>query len=297
MEDLQELIKKKHEQMLYTTVRVVGEKGVGSGTVIYSKPVPNEEDGGNGIPYETYVLTNHHVVQANIKLEKKWSTLLKREVKMDILSECTVEQFLFEYGSWEAGHTGYKADIMAYDVDMDIALLRIKSTRKFEYVAKLFPRGEHKKRLRMFQPLYAIGCALGRPPIVTHGHLSGFNDVIENYPYWVSTAPTIFGNSGGAVFLSDTMEYVGIPSRIGVTIVGMSPNAITHLSYFIPIISIYKFLEEQMFNFVYDSSTNSDEWAKQRKAKRDRDERTMAVDMSRTEPDKVAEKEEPGYVG
>ena len=289
MEDLQSLIKKKHEEMLYTTVRVVGEQGTGTGTIIYSGPVPNMEDDGNGIRYETYILTNHHVVAANIKLEKKWSTLLKREVKMDILSECTVEQFLFEYGSWEAGHTGYKADIMAYDSDMDMALLRVKSSRKFDNVAKMFPRGEYKKRLRMFQPLYAIGCALGRPPVVTHGHLSGFNDVIENYPYWLSTAPTIFGNSGGAVFLSDTMEYVGIPSRIGVTITGFSVNAITHLSYFIPIVSIYTFLEEQIFNFIYDSKITSEECARQRKAKRERDEKMMAVDISRSEPEKTNE--------
>jgi hypothetical protein len=66
------MLEDKHEKMLYPTVRVRTDQAGGSGTVIYSKLLPGEEK-----KYETYVLTNCHVVSSNIKVEKKWSTLLK----------------------------------------------------------------------------------------------------------------------------------------------------------------------------------------------------------------------------
>jgi S1-C subfamily serine protease len=278
-----EELKERHRNLLYPTVRVRTEKSGGSGTIIYSEMEPDPDYEG---VHETYVLTNCHVINDNIKVEKKWSTLLKREVKTDVLTDCTVETFDFEYDSWESGHSAYKGEIMCYDKDMDLALLKIKAGKKFEYVAKMFPKDEHKKRLRMFMGLYAVGCGMGHPPLATQGNLTGFSDIIDNYPYWLSSAPTIYGNSGGAVFLEDTLEFIGIPSRIAVSIRGFSADAITHLSYFIPIVSIYKFLEDQVFMFLYDSNYTSKACAEERKRKRDRDEKMMAVDISREEAGK-----------
>lgn len=274
-------LKDKHEKMLYPIVRVRASQGTGSGTIIYSKLVPNDEI------YETYILTNCHVIDSSIKISQKWSTLLKRDVKTDILSDVYVDIFEFQYGSWEEGQSSYTAEIMCYDKDMDLALLKIKSTKEFKYVATLFPKDQHKKRLRMFMPLYAIGCGLGHPPLATQGQLTGFDDIIDNYPYYLSTAATIFGNSGGAVFLAETGEFIGVPSRIAVKGMGLGMDAITHMSFFIPIVSIYQFLDEQVFNFIYDSSTNSEECAKIRKSKRERDENKMAIDISRGVEDKT----------
>tara|TARA_Y100000310_G_scaffold310839_1_gene356508 strand:+ start:11077 stop:11940 length:864 start_codon:yes stop_codon:yes gene_type:complete len=270
-------IMEQHKHMLYPTVRVRTTSAGGSGTLIYSKQDPEKDEG----IYESYVLTNEHVIDDNIKVEKKWSTLLKREVKTDILAECSVEMFDFEYGSWEAGHQAYRSEIMCYDKDMDIGLLKIKSEKKFENVARMFPKGEYKKELKMFQPVYAIGCGLGHPPLQTKGQLAGFTDIIDNYPYWLSTAPTIFGNSGGSVYRGDTYEFIGIPSRIAVIAAGFSADAITHMSYFIPISTIYNFLEDQLFNFIFNPSITSNECAGQRRQKRDRDEKLMAVDVEK----------------
>jgi len=284
-------INDKHKHMLYPTVRVRTTKAGGSGTLIYSRQVPDEEEG----IFESYVLTNEHVIDDNIKVEKKWSTLLKREVKTDILAECSVEMFDFEYGSWEAGHSAYRSEIMCYDKDMDIGLLRLQTSKKFENVATMFPRGEHKKQLRLFQPVYAIGCGLGHPPLQTRGQLAGFTDVIDNYPYWLSTAPTIFGNSGGSVYRGDTFEFIGIPSRIAVMATGFSADAITHMSYFIPMPSIYNFLEDQLFNFIFDESMTSKDCANQRKHKRNRDEKNMVADIVKdSEPVEAStEREDP----
>jgi len=272
----------KHKSMLYPTVRVRTAKAGGSGTIIYSEQKPDGEAG-----FETYVLTNCHVIADNIKVDDKWSTLLKRNVKMDILSDCDVELFDFEYDSWESGYSAYKAEISCYDKDMDLALLRLKSEKEFTNVATMFPKGEHKQRLRMFMELYAVGCGMGHPPLATQGHLTGFTDIIDNYPYWLSSAATIYGNSGGAIFLADTYEFLGIPSRIAVKLTGYSADAITHLSFFIPITSIYQFLEEQIFMFVYDIDYTSEQCEDIRKHKREKDEKEVAVEVTKDETKNV----------
>ena len=46
----------EHTEMLYPTVLVRLERGTGSGTVIYSKLNEDQE-------YESYVLTNNHVIR------------------------------------------------------------------------------------------------------------------------------------------------------------------------------------------------------------------------------------------
>lgn len=269
-------LKEKHNLMLYPTVRVRTEKAGGSGTVIYSRQVPGSPD-----EYETYVLTNHHVIADNIKVGKKWSSLLKREIQDDVLSECTVEFFEFEYDSWEGGHRSFKGEIMCYDKDMDLGLLRLKSSRQTTYVANLLPKNTHKRRLRIFQKVFAVGCGMGHPPLATEGQLNGFTDVIDNYPYILSSAPTIFGNSGGSLYLAETGELIGVPARITVALIGFGGDAITHLSYAIPIWTVYQFLDEQIFDFIYSSDTDSVKCAEKRRKKRERDEKQRAIDISR----------------
>ena len=266
-------LEEKHQKVLYPIVRVRTAQASGSGTIIYSELMPDSKK------YETYVLTNKHVISFNVKIATEWSTLLKREVKTDILTDAHIDNFEFEYLSWQVGSSTWRAKIMAYDSNMDLALLRIKTERQFPYVAQMFPRNQNKEQIRMFMPLYAVGAGLGEPVLATEGHLTGFGIMINNYPYWLSTAPTIFGNSGGAVFLAETGEFIGVPSRIAV----VYRDAITHMSYFIPITSVYRFLDEQIFQFIYDSNYTSKQCAEIRRSKRERDEKEMAIKYSREE--------------
>jgi len=270
-------IQEKHEKMFYPTVRIRAEKAMGSGTVIYSDKVPGEDI------YETYVLTNCHVVDDNIKVVDEWSTLLKRNVKRDTLKECEAEFFEFEYGSWEGGSRVVKADIQCYHKEIDLALLKLQSSKKCDHVAALFPPDEQKGRLRVFMKVYAVGCGLGHSTLATEGQLNGFNDVIDNHPYILSSAPTIFGNSGGSLYLAETGELIGVPARIAVIPAFFGVDAITHLSFSIPIWTIYKFLDDQVFDFIYKEDKDSISCAKERKIKRERDEKQMAVDISRDE--------------
>ncbi|MBT7557150.1 hypothetical protein HN615_09520 [Candidatus Woesearchaeota archaeon] len=111
--------------------------------------------------------------------------------------------------------------------------------------------------------------SLGHPPIATEGHISYMDDEIDHYKYWMSTAQTIFGNSGGSIYRwsqsRKQYEYIGIPSRISIQPMGFSADAITHMGYFIPIDRIYNLLESNNYNFIYDSSIPIKECEEKRK--------------------------------
>ena len=97
------------------------------------------------------------------------------------------------------------------------------------------------------------------------------DDEIEHYKYWMSSAPTIFGNSGGAVYRFSSKrkkyEYIGVPSRISIQPMGFSADAITHMGYFIPIDRVYKLLEDNDYQFIYDDSISIEDCKKARKEK------------------------------
>ena len=259
-----------HKAILLPVVRVRAGNAGGSGTVIYSHVDTNGE-------WSTYVLTNQHVVDNIIKVEEKWSTLLKRNVKVDVMGTPEVHHFNYRWKSRATGANAIESDIVAYDKDEDLALLRLRSTEPVPAVAKMYPKGAEDK-LRLTMAVFAVGAGLGEPPLATNGLLAGFGREIEHREFWTSTAPPIFGNSGGALFLADTCEFIGVPARIAVT--GFGYQAITHLSYAIPITRVYKFLEEQMFEFIYDSTHTEDGDAKRRMAARKREERQVARDES-----------------
>lgn len=94
----------------------------------------------------------------------------------------------------------------------------------------------------------------------------------------MSSAQTIYGNSGGAVYRwspqRKSYEYIGVPSRISVQPVGFSADAITHMGYFIPINRIYTLLDDNDYQFIYDNSYSIEDCKKTRdkKQKLDNDE-------------------------
>jgi len=255
--------------MLLPNCRVAAQKAGGSGTVIYCKENKDKE-------FSTYVLTNFHVVANNVEVKKKWSPLLKHDVKMDFLTSVDVHFFKYQYQSRAVGVTSIDADIMAYDPDHDLALVKLRDSDKAPAVAKLYPK-DKENELRLGMPVVAIGAAMGEPPVLTVGRLSQFAREIDNKEYWLSTAPTIFGNSGGALYLEETEELIGVPARVAVAMLGFSPDAITHLSFSIPITRVYEFLDDQMFRFVYDSAFTEEGEAEARESKRKDEELKIAA--------------------
>ena len=256
----------KHEQMFYPTVRVRTKKAGGSGTVVYSEKYNDE--------VYTYVITNHHVISDSVHIEKKWDPVLKRKVDKEILDTVYVEFFRYNNYSHTVGSFAVEADIVAYSEvqgGQDWALLRVRDKENTaDWVANMFPLDDIEN-VHIFDEVYAVGASLGHPPVASDGHISYMDDEIEHYKYWMSSAPTIFGNSGGAVYRwsgnRKKYEYIGIPSRISIQPMGFSADAITHMGYFIPIDRVYKLLEENDYQFIYDSNFSIEDCNKARKKK------------------------------
>jgi S1-C subfamily serine protease len=256
----------QHEQMFYPTVRVRTKKAGGSGTVVYSESYKDE--------VYTYIITNQHVIDDSVHIEKKWDPVLKRKVDKEILDTVYVEYFKYNNYSHTVGSFAVEADIVAYsevDGGQDWALLRVRDKEnKADWVANMFPLDDIEN-VHIFDDCYAVGASLGHPPVASNGMITYMDDEIEHYKYWMSSAPTIFGNSGGAVYRwsgsRKKYEYIGIPSRISIQPMGFSADAITHMGYFIPIDRVYQLLEDNDYQFIYDSSISIDECKDARKEK------------------------------
>ena len=228
--------KQEHVEMLYPTVLVrVGRAGSGSGTVIYSKT--NEEN-----EYESYVLTNWHVVRNNINVREEWHPDKKERIEKETRRPVQVDLWEYNNYSTEVGTVGRIANIVAYDKGRDLALLKIEDTeRKMPYVATLYPENEDDGPW-LFSQVYAVGAGLGKPPFPTMGLLSGYSRDLEGNALYLASAPIIFGNSGGAGYvlsIRGTYEVIGVPSMVSGYGWG---NVVTHMGWWRPISEIRIFL-------------------------------------------------------
>lgn len=231
-----------HEKILYPVVRIEFKNLGGSGTVIYSKKQPNNK-------CKTFVLTNHHVIANAISVVKEWDALLKIDIKREKKEIVRVDIFRYTNLSVSGGRTSWDADIITYNKDEDLALLELRSEDCYAYVAKLLPRNKVTS-LRIFMKTFAVGAALARPPFPTEGRITSLNVLFENLRYEMSSAQIIFGNSGGSMFLQDTLEFIGIPSRVSVA--GFS-TIVVHMGFYIPIERIYNWFEKEKIRFLYNS--------------------------------------------
>ncbi len=237
-------VQQKHEEMLYSTVLVRTNVGTGSGTVIFSE----ERDG----EYVSLVLTNHHVVKSNIKVSEEWDSHAQEKIERETRRPVLID--LWEYNNFSdaIGTIGRQATIEAWDKDRDLALLRVvDSERPLQYVAELYPENEDDGPW-IFQQVYAVGAGLGKPPFPTTGLLSGFGRDKDGRSLFLATAPTIFGNSGGALFVRsprDSFELISVPSMISAFGWGGS-SVVTHMGWSRPISEIRIFLRANDFGFV-----------------------------------------------
>ena len=284
----EEEITKQHEEMLYTSVRVRAGKSGGSGTVLFSKEVKDEEA-------ETYVLTNHHVVSDLIEVEEDWDSLLGRPIKKEKRATAKVEIFKYNHLSRNVGQTGLDADIVAYDSEKDLALLKLRDIFARDFVASFFPITKVRE-LHIFDDVIAVGAQLGVPPIATRGQIVYMDAEIDNERFNMGTYNSIYGSSGGAVFRyspeRDEYEFIGVPARVTVMGSMFAVDTITHMSYFIPIESIVEFLKDWSYEFVYDNSKNVEECHKKREKKRADARKTLERMYGVVSPGSDSENEE-----
>ena len=244
-------IKETHDKFIYPVTRVLSAsaKGIagGSGVVVYSQDKEN------------YILTNNHVIANLIDIEEKWNSVAQRPIKVESRAEAVVEFFTYEDMSRITDASAKKAEVVAWDEQMDLALLKLKSTLPIDAVAPIMHPSEEAKKLFISTPIRTVGCGLGVPPLMTVGSIGGFDFPIDNLPYMLCTAPSIFGNSGGPVFSAETAEVIGLTARISVAFMGFSASPITHMGWAIPTKTIHKFFENHFYDFIIDPSVDREE--------------------------------------
>ena len=242
----------QHEEMLDTAVRI---NTAGSGTVLYSKQHESK--------WESYILTNYHVIADQITIREVWDGMKGKKVKRETREPVTAFWFDYVRCSRSVGTRGRIADIVAHDQQRDLALLRLRDTeRGVKRIAYMLPKDEYPK---LGQTVWAVGAGLGYTPSMTSGEMAFAEQVINGYRYQLATAPIIFGNSGGALFaysdVRNKYEMIGVPSRVSAA----GFQAVT-----IPIETVHTFLRDNFHGFIVGDKYLKPENRKPKKAKNDK---------------------------
>ncbi len=241
-------LQEQHERVLYPVVRVHTGKAGGSGTIIYSKPNPENEK-----EYQTFILTCSHVIEDAISVKKDWDSAVQKRIEKEFLEQVVVEIFDYVYQSKVNSSNSHKADIVAYDKYHDIAILKLDSPKKAPHVAKIISK-QDIQNVKLFTPVWTSGCSLLHDPFANPGYVTYLSEMIDNKLYWMANASSIFGNSGGAVFLSDTGEQIGITARITSIQLGFGVDIMTWMGFFVAPQRLYEFFDAQELKFLYDST-------------------------------------------
>lgn len=204
--------------LLGPTVQVSGDETVGTGVILAADTTNPSAD------TTTYVLTAWHVVR-DLFLNPDDPA---PEIPITIYSRAKVPR----------SETGY---LIEHDADLDVALLRLRSTQRVETGARL-ARREKLASMRVFERVYAVGCPLGNDPIPTFGEIADVNHVVDGQHYWMVSAPTYIGNSGGGIFDAETHELLALFTKI-YTHGSVRPMVVPHMGLATPLVSVYDWLD------------------------------------------------------
>lgn len=209
------------ELMMYPIVQLRGNGTVGSGVVIDSRRV-----GDDGAAL-TYILTAYHVVVEVLDAPggSQVNNLRFMDPRTDLLREET-----------------HSATMIAHNEAADLALLTLVLPDPWPHVARLSDV-EETAALQIFDRVYAVGCPLGNKPLPTTGEISSQDKLVGGQNFWMISAPTFFGNSGGGVFLADSGELIGISSMI-YTYGKQQPMVVPHMGLFVSLDVIRDWLTE-----------------------------------------------------
>ena len=205
-------------ELVAPSVQIMGHESVGSGVVLRSEARPGTDE------FRTYVLTAWHVIR----------DLQTAPEDLDFSVQVTL------FGV-DRSVTPETATVLKYDSNVDVALLLLDTKREVDCGAKLAPRSR-LARVRTFDRIYAVGCPLGNEPIPTFGEIADTHHVVDGSAYWMLSAPTYIGNSGGGIFDAQTHELLGIFSKI-YTHGTLRPTVIPHMGLATSLATIYEWLD------------------------------------------------------
>ncbi len=176
--------------MMRPIVRLSGSNTVGSGIVVATRRSSEAERWNN------FVLTSYHVV---------------RDILLDARGDRRAEIKVAFYGP--SGSQDATADLLVYEEALDLALLVVARDEAWPHLATFASAAEEQATDR-FSGVYAVGCPLGNDPIPTHGEILSRDHRLEGQSFWMISAPSYFGNSGGGVFAAESRHLIGIFSKI-----------------------------------------------------------------------------------
>lgn len=205
-------------ELVAPVVQLAGDTTVGSGVLLESVL---DDDGKS---WTTNLLTSWHVVR-------------------DIYGSAqrTADPVPVTIYSHDGSTRKARAFMVAYDTGLDVAVLRLDLVERLEFGARLASRARLGE-IAIFDAIYAVGCPLGNDPIPTPGEIASTTHIVDGVSYWMLSAPTYIGNSGGGVFDARTHELVGIFSKIYTH--GASRSTIVpHMGLATPMPRIYDWLE------------------------------------------------------
>jgi S1-C subfamily serine protease len=210
--------------ILGPSVQVNVQGSVGGGTLLYSQGT------------HAYVVTACHVIQKILAAGDDEETRAPAEVTL--------------YNDRGGSVDSVDGDLVAWDERKDLALLRLRTVHEFSNVARLASR-ETLRSVRVFTPIYAVGCPLGHDPLPTLGEIATLNKEVNGERFWMMNAPTIFGNSGGGVFHRETRELIGVSVMV-CTYDGAVSTPVPHLGIMVSLETVYDWLDSLHYHFIYD---------------------------------------------
>ncbi len=223
--------------LLLPTVKISSKSDVGSGTVVYSAK--------HGERFLTYVLTAYHIVAQNYDP--------KAPIPLEVIAFADGRKVREERGI-----------VVLANPKLDLALIELRTDAPFNAVARMIAP-ERAGEVKLFARVHAIGCPLGYAPMPTSGELTSKAKVLDGHSYWMINAPTIFGNSGGGIYLADTGEMIGILSRIS-AYKNLIDVAVPHMGIVTSMPDVYAWLEREHYQFIYDAHFTYEECGRARLA-------------------------------
>lgn len=205
----------KHKNMLYTTVQCMG----GSGVVIkaWKEEVP-QHDGTTKTKNFAYVLTAYHVYKGYQERSRTKKILPCRWFRYDKLGR-SVKRIV------TVGH------LEVFDVELDIAILKIQTGKELHPVAK----HHFGKETALFDKVYSVGFPLGLLRI-GQGNITRLPKQI----YIEHDTHLFYGSSGGPLFNKD-LKLIGINTQI----ISWRGIPQPYIGKAIPLYQIGAFLEEE----------------------------------------------------
>ena len=213
-----------HHDILGPSVQVNANGSVGGGTLLFSHET------------HSYVVTACHVIQKLLASGDDDETRAPVEVTL--------------YDDRGASTDTVEGDLVAWDDRKDLALVRLRTVHPIRNVAHLASR-DTLRSIRVFTPIYAVGCPLGHDPLPTLGEVATLNKEVNGEKFWMMNAPTIFGNSGGGVFHRETRELVGVSVMV-CTYDGAVSTPVPHLGIMVSLETVYDWLDSLNYHFIYD---------------------------------------------